>query len=140
MSGLVVFGLFGCAHPNAREINNPERITKTDSLALAKINPLSEMERSDDLLDYIDHNAQIDARYIQNVEALNDMASNTKSDVNAVQMKYDQGLYELKKTNLKIKSKVNNHVIQGKNSWDDFKTSTNNEMNSLENSIKVFAE
>ncbi|WP_373494046.1 hypothetical protein [Aquiflexum sp.] len=140
MSGIVVFGLFSCAHPDVKEIEYPEKITQRDSSDLVKTNKLLNKERADDLLDYIDHNAVIDARYIQNAEALNEMRNESKSEVNAVQMKYDQGLYELNKMNLEIKTKVNDHVIQDKKSWADFKTSTNREMNSLEKSIRDLAE
>ncbi len=140
MSSLVVFGLFSCSHPNAKEMNDLESSAKKDSLELVKINPLANMERADDLLEYIDHNADIDTRYSQNVEDLNEMQKDFKSEVNAVQLKYDQSLYELKKTNLKIKTKVNGHVIIDTKSWGDFKTSTYNEMNSLEKSIRLLAE
>lgn len=140
LSGSVLSGLFSCAHPNANEINNTEVITIKDSSDLMKKDSLSKMERAYDLLDYIDHNAEIDARYSQNVENLNGMKKSFKSEVNADQLKYEQGLYELNKTNLKIKTKVNDHIIQDTESWGNFKISTNNEMNSLEKSIRVLVE
>jgi hypothetical protein len=142
---LVVAGVTSCAHPNAKEIDSKdydanELSIDRDSTDLVKTNPEAMMARADSLVDYNTYVSIIDARYDQNGETLSEMKKNFKSEVNAVQMEYDQELYELNKRNLQIKTKVKNHEVQNSESWNDFKTIINNEIIELEKSIRELAE
>jgi hypothetical protein len=138
--GLVAFGVVSCSEHNASNNDIPELSIKVDSLKVLKTNPKVILARADILVDYATYVSVIDARYFQNNGQLKEMKKNQKSEVNAIQLKYDQELYGLNKRNLEIKTKVKNHIQEDAKSWADFKSATNNEMLELEKSIREFSE
>ncbi|WP_194973912.1 hypothetical protein [Aquiflexum lacus] len=143
VSGLIVFGLFGCAHPNAKDIDSNENDrTEVGNETTHDMNSNSESTMSSTGLqqDYDTYASEIDERFNRNTETLNEMTKNLESGVNAGQTEINQELYELNKRNLEIQTKVKNQKNQGSESWDDFKESVNNEMNELEKSIKTLGE
>lgn len=143
VSGLVVFGLVGCAHPNAKDNqNNSNDRTEVGNETTYDVNSNrdSTMSSSNSQQDYNTYASEIDERFNRNTETLNEMTKSLESGVNAGQTELNQELYELNKRNLEIQTKVKNQKNQGSESWDDFKESINTEMNELEKSIKTLGE
>lgn len=138
--GLVLFGIVGCAQPNNSKFDHSDLGNKNESKEEVEHVPESMQSSVDSLNDYKNYASVIEARFILNDENLKEMSKNLKSEVNAIQLEYDQQLKDLNERNLKIKTNVNELVGLDQESWDLFKKSTNNEMNELEKSIKALAE
>lgn len=148
---LVVAGFGACSDPSTKGTNSkhtdPKELSidrdSTDSVAT---NPESLMVRLDSLVktdslgEYAIFAAVIDDRYLENNKAIKEMKKTLKSEVNEVQMEYDQELYYLNKRNLEIKTKVKDFTMRDQKSWDDFRTYINDELFELEKSIRELAE
>lgn len=149
ISGLVVFGLFGCAHPNARDNQNNtndrtevggESTGVNSNRGTMDSNRESTMSNTGSEQDYNTYASEIDERFNRNTEALNEMNRNVQSGASAGQAQQTQELQELNRKNLEIQNKVKGQKSQGSDSWDDFKESVNKEMDELEKSIKTLGE
>jgi len=140
MSGLVVFGLVSCAQPNNSKVDNSDLGIKNERTEGEIMDTEAMKASADSLVDYENYASVIEARYLQNEETLKEMKKNLKSEVNAVQLEYDQELKELNDKNLELKTNVMDNSNLDQESWDNFKTSTNNKMDELEKSIKALAE
>jgi hypothetical protein len=137
---LVAFGVVSCSEPNVSKNDIPELSIKVDSAKIERVTPKGISLRADISEDYTSYVSAIDSRYFQNDGYLKEMKKMRKSEVNAIQLKFDQELYGLNKRNLEIKTKVKNHKQQDPKSWSDFKTATNSEMDALEKSIREFSD
>jgi thymidylate synthase len=140
MSGLVVFGLVSCAQPNNSKVDNSDLGIKNERTEGEIMDTEAMKASADSLVDYENYASVIEARYLQNEETLKEMKKNLKSEVNAVQLEYDQELKELNDKNLELKTNVMDNSNLDQESWDNFKTSTNNKMDELEKFIKALAE
>lgn len=140
MSGLVVFGLVSCAQPNNSKVDNSDLGIKNERTEDGITDSETMTATADSLVDYENYASVIEARYLLNEETLKEMEKNLKSDVNAVQLEYDQEIKELNEKNLELKTNVMDNSNLDRESWDNFKTSTNNKMDELEKSIKKLVD
>jgi hypothetical protein len=140
VGGLLAFGLVSCSESNGENKDVSEMSIKVDSAKIERVTPKGISLRADISVDYSSYVSAIDSRYFQNDGYLKEMKKIRKSEVNAIQLKFDQELYRLNKRNLEIKTKVKNHKQQDPESWSDFKTATNSEMDALEKSIREFSD
>ncbi len=148
VSGLVVFGLFGCAHPNARDSQNNRNNTEVGNENTRDVNSNREgtmsnregtMSRTGSQQDFNAYSSEMEERFNKNTETLEEMVRNQRSGVNAGH-EQNQELQELNRRNQEIQNKVKDHKNHGSDSWDDFKNSINKEMDELEKSIKTLGE
>ena len=140
MGGLVAFGLIACNQSINSKNDVPELGLKKDSTVFLETDPETVMTNPVNLSDYEAYVLEINAKYQQNAELLQELKMKLNSNVNDIQLRFGQELFALSKRNLEIKTRVKNHVKQDFKSWEDFKQTIDADMAELEKSISGLAE
>lgn len=95
-------------------------------------------EARQDSIEYVTYRSESERKLDMNDQKIAELKQRKRTAAKEIEDQYDRDIEEMERRNKELRDNINNYQSGGRDRWESFKYSFNENMNELENSISNF--